>query len=544
MLAACTQPAEKSAERPPDYVPDADYHILMGEVALQRGDYPVTAQEFAEAAKLSADPAVAARAAQYSYDYGFDRYAFSSASRWVELAPDNPTAHGLLALLLLRRDEPQQAYNHLERSLPPKEQREDNDYLGIVSSISGEGSAETTLAVMQMFADNYGPNAGASLALAEAAIRAGAGEVAMTAAQDAIAIRPEWQKASAMLCRGQLAIDQKDAALDCMRALLQADDRLDTELEYVRLLVQADQVEVALDYLDDMEERRGFLPEIARMHGLISFDQDHQVAAWSDFNKLLKSKYFENESLYYLGRMSQKNREYLPALRYFSRIRSGYLLVSAQVEIAQILADVGNLDGGIQHLDEFYKQIPTLGFELWTAKAALLSSAGRFDQALDAYARALEYQPDNINLLLGRAAVLDESGDYKAAIKEFRAVLKVVPDHADAMNALGYTLANRGKKLGEAQRLIDRALEQHPDSAAYLDSKGWLLFRKGELDAAETYLERAYALDENPEIAAHLGELMWAQGRDGEASIIWMLALETHPTDRALINTIERFRQP
>jgi len=544
-LGACA-PVQKQdvVDKPADYVPDANYHVLMGEMAMQRGEYFVTAKEFSEAARLSDEIDVVSRAAEYTFDYGFDRFALKNAARWAELEPYNAKAHGLLALLYLRLNDADKAFYHLQLSLPPPEGRRDDDYVSLGGSIAAETSPATRLAVMQRFGKTYGPTAGTQVAITEAAISAGQGKTALEAARSAIEIRPNWPKARIAGCRAQLAVERVDAALACMRNLLETDSGLEQELAYVRLLVAAEQFDVALAYLDDMEERRGFLPEISRMHGLISFDRDDQVAAWSDFNKLLTSGYFENESLYYLGQMSQRNREFLPALRFYSRIRSGYLLVSAQVEIAQILSDAGNLDGGIQHLNDFYQQFPTLGFELWTAKAALLGSAGQFDRALTAYQKALEYQSDNINLLLGRAAVLDEMGEFDASVKQFRAALQLAPDNADALNALGYTLANRNRRLGEAGRLIERALKQYPDNAAYLDSKGWLLYRRGDLKGAEKYLERAYALNEDPEIAAHLGELMWAQGRDGEASIIWMLALENYPNDRALIDTVQRYMQP
>jgi len=543
ILAGCAgQVGTGEQQAAPDYVPDASYHILMGEMAMQRGEYFVTAQEFAEAARLSDDPAVASRAAEYAYNYGFESYAVSTAERWLELAPDEQAPHGYLGLLYLKQGDAEKAFVHLDGSMPPADVRVEGDYLSLESSLAAEGRPETSYAILKMFDEQYGPNVGLTLALSEIAGRNGDGEAAVAYAREVLDQEPELLEARIALYHGQLLTGETDAALASMAALLEDQPGVELELEYARLLVNAERYDEALAYLDDMEERHGFVPEIVRFHALISIDQADQVSAWSDFTKLLSAGFFVNESFFYLGEMARNNQEFLQSLRLYSRVRSGYLLVPAQVAIAEILNVAGNTEGAVAHLDEFYQQFPYYGFDVWVAKAGLYSDAAMDDLAYEAYSRALEYQPDNIAVLLGRASVLDQKGETDAAVKAFRTALRMEPDNPDAMNALGYTLANRNIKLREAEKLIASALQQHPDNAAYLDSMGWLLFRRGDYEAAGGYLEQAYAAHDDPEIAAHLGELMWAQGREGEANIIWMLALEQSPNHRVLIDTIERLQ--
>jgi tetratricopeptide (TPR) repeat protein len=101
-----------------DYVPDAGYHMLMGEIALQRGDYFITAQEYLAAAQLSQDPDMARRATEYAYEYGFTSYFFAAATRWAEIDPDNPSVHGYLGVAYLKRQNAKQAYVHFDRSMP------------------------------------------------------------------------------------------------------------------------------------------------------------------------------------------------------------------------------------------------------------------------------------------------------------------------------------------------------------------------------------------------------------------------------------------
>jgi Flp pilus assembly protein TadD len=108
---------------------------------------------------------------------------------------------------------------------------------------------------------------------------------------------------------------------------------------------------------------------------------------------------------------------------------------------------------------------------------------------------------------------------------DLRAVLEKNPDDANALNALGFTLADRSLRLDEAKRLIARALELKPGDPAILDSYGWVLYRLGDNPGALDYLRRAYDAAKDPEMGAHLGEVLWESGKRQDAKKIWMESL-------------------
>jgi len=126
------------------------------------------------------------------------------------------------------------------------------------------------------------------------------------------------------------------------------------------------------------------------------------------------------------------------------------------------------------------------------------------------------------------------------AIRELGMMLERSPDDPTALNALGYTLADRTTRYEEALGYISRAYELSPDSAAITDSMGWVQYRLGNLDEAIEYLRQAWLLDRDPEIAAHLGEVLWQAGDPEEAEKIWFESLEEHPDSRVLRDVIER----
>ncbi|MFP2961921.1 tetratricopeptide repeat protein [Myxococcus sp. 1LA] len=106
------------------------------------------------------------------------------------------------------------------------------------------------------------------------------------------------------------------------------------------------------------------------------------------------------------------------------------------------------------------------------------------------------------------------------------------PDHAAALNFLGYLLAQAGQNLDEAERRVRRALELRPDTGAYLDSLGWVYFRRGDYARAVDALERASMLSpDEPVILEHLGDAYQRVARMDEAAAAWRRALEVLALD-------------
>ena len=110
-----------------------------------------------------------------------------------------------------------------------------------------------------------------------------------------------------------------------------------------------------------------------------------------------------------------------------------------------------------------------------------------------------------------------------------RGIVADYPDDPIALNALGYTLADRGQNLREAQKLIKRALGLDPTNAAILDSMGWVLYRRGRGEEAARYLRRARVLSRDPEIAAHLSEVLLSIGARAEALEVFESAQREYP---------------
>nr|WP_286202652.1 tetratricopeptide repeat protein [Comamonas sp. JC664] len=169
---------------------------------------------------------------------------------------------------------------------------------------------------------------------------------------------------------------------------------------------------------------------------------------------------------------------------------------------------------------------------LYDALAAMLHRQGRGDEALRLLRDAVSRAPRDEELLYVLGAAHERQGDVRGALARMRAVLAVSPDHAAALNFLGYLLAQAGQNLDEAERRVRRALELRPETGAYLDSLGWVYFRRGDYARAVEALERASALSpDEPVILEHLGDAYQRAARVDEAAAAWRRALEVLTLD-------------
>ena len=160
------------------------------------------------------------------------------------------------------------------------------------------------------------------------------------------------------------------------------------------------------------------------------------------------------------------------------------------------------------------------------ALANLFVETGRVDDAVRTLEAADSRFPTETAILFQLGAIFEQQRQFADAERALRTVLERDPLHHQALNYLGYMLADRGERLQESVELITRALESDPHNGSYLDSLGWAYFKLNQLEPAETYLRRASEqLTQNSVIQDHFGDVLFEQGRYAEAIEVWERAL-------------------
>ncbi len=170
--------------------------------------------------------------------------------------------------------------------------------------------------------------------------------------------------------------------------------------------------------------------------------------------------------------------------------------------------------------------------EVFEALSGLYERGGRLGEAVNVLTQALRKRPKDEQLLFALGTVYERKGDTQKSIEKMRSVLDVNPENANAMNFIGYLLADTGRDFEEAEKLLMRALEIKPDNASYLDSLGWVYLRRGELDKAVETLQRANAVSPNePTINEHLGDACARAQKKKDAADAYLRALNALKED-------------
>ena len=157
-----------------------------------------------------------------------------------------------------------------------------------------------------------------------------------------------------------------------------------------------------------------------------------------------------------------------------------------------------------------------------------------YPNAIDLAKQMVALQPHNDKYHFTLGALYDEDKQKKLSADEMRKAIAINPSNAPALNYLGYSYAEDGTNLGEAEKLIKRALVIEPEDGFYVDSLGWVYYQKGEYQKAVDQLERAVNLtNSDPTITEHLGDAYNKVGKERDARHQYEDALKTDPGRRA-----------
>ena len=211
-------------------------------------------------------------------------------------------------------------------------------------------------------------------------------------------------------------------------------------------------------------------------------------------------------------------------------------LASTRIAYARILERSGDVEGAITSLSSTLTRNASV--ELYDGLAALYQRHGRGVEAQRMVEKALVERPHDETLLYILGAVYERQGSIDKALAQMRAVLVVNPDHAAAMNFMGYLLAERGTDYLQAEHLLVRALQIQPDTGSFMDSLGWIYYRKGDYLLAMQTLEKAVNLSpDEPQIIEHLGDAYLRNAKDQMAVRAYRRALDALKAPAGEIST-------
>jgi tetratricopeptide (TPR) repeat protein len=268
-----------------------------------------------------------------------------------------------------------------------------------------------------------------------------------------------------------------------------------------------------------------------------------------------EEKKFRAELLERLGTSYRQTEQFGPAIETFRQQADlgADFAPSAEAEIVMTYQTEKDFPKAEAEAEAAYKKYPN-DTTIRATRAGLLADMGKIDQAvaetrklmdgkndlkglldladvyqkgknwtemaktLDAAENLAKSDDEKIQVYFLRGAMYERQKNFAASEAEFRKVLAINPDHAATLNYLGYMLADRNVHLDEARDMIGKALDRAPNTAAYLDSLGWVLFRLNKLPEAEETLRQAIEfMSRDATVHDHLGEVYLREGKIKQA---------------------------
>jgi tetratricopeptide (TPR) repeat protein len=245
-----------------------------------------------------------------------------------------------------------------------------------------------------------------------------------------------------------------------------------------------------------------------------------------------------------LAQIASRRGDDAGAESWLARIDDPRSLARVQIQRASILARQGKMPQARELIAELPDRNPAERRTKLLAEVQLLRDHQALEAAYERLTQALKQEPDDAELQYEQAMVAEKMNRLDDMERLLSAVIARTPTHYQALNALGYSLADRGIRLEEARDLIVKALAQVPDDPFITDSLGWVEFRLGRHQDALRILQQAYRARADAEIAAHLGEVMWTLGQRDQALRVWREGLRTAPDNATLRSTLQRLRVP
>lgn len=514
--------------------------LLTLNFASFNGDFPLAAQNALDSAIDTQDFRLARLATLFSLQLSDYDKASTASALWVKLKPNDIDAQNMNIIALVGAAKTEQAKRAID--LQRQGQVMDDYIKQVAALLVRQKNAEAGFDVIDHLVESHPKSAQVHVSAAYVAEVFKRYEAAEFWANKALDLKPGWDLAAQMTVR-----------------LLQVQNRIEERSAFVREFVQQyphsvtmrislsselaakEQYAAAYDVmLAVLEDAPRNLVALQFSAALVQQLGDAKKAAYY-YRRALDAEPSNDEVRWSAARLAMSEKKYITAERFLSDITAPDKLIEAEIQRAYALYEIEGIEAATRTLGLIEARNNDEYLQVAIARHYLLMRALKYEDAFIYTSDTLVYLPGNVDLLYARALVAAELNKLAIAEQDLRAVIAAEPDNANALNALGYTLADRAERLEEAKALVAQALLLRPNDAHILDSWGWVSYRLKEYETAIEYLRRAYAASPDAEIAAHLGEVLWESGDQAAALSVWRQAFSRTDDSATLNKTLKKY---
>jgi tetratricopeptide (TPR) repeat protein len=514
--------------------------LLVANLASYEGRWDQAATSSMMVAESTRDPRIARIATLLGLRKSDYAAAAHSAKLWAELSKNSADALNMLIIAQVGAGQVDGALEALEKH------REGKDLDRHVRQAAGllvrQRNQESAIEIAQHYVEAYADNAQVMVSMAYVAETFKQLETANEWVDLALLMNPGWDLAAQMKA-------------NMLRRQNKVEERSDFIAQYVAAYPKS--VAMRINHAAELAREKEYQGALDLMH-LVLKDAPRDSSALSYAaalalqlgNKDLAKKYYtkalyqdprDDDVRWSLARIAVTEEKYAKAERLYNDISRKENYINAQLQVASMRYHTQGIKTAINTLRALEPETEAQYIEIALTRHYLLMQDHQYEEAFAYVNETLIYLPENQDLVYARALVAAELNKVEIAEADFKVIIGQKPDHANALNALGYTLADQTDRYAEALEYIERALVLRPNDAHILDSRGWVAYRMRDFDLAVEFLERALAANPQVEIAAHLGEVLWESGEQQRANQIWQESFSQDANNPVLNKTLEKY---
>ena len=537
---------------------DLFYRLLLGDVALQRGDLAVSARAYLDAARTTQDARLAERATEVSIAARDRTLVHDAADLWARLDPSAERPKHVLAALesnnntgaipsTASNDELRARIEHVLANAALTGPGVGDVFMQLNRLFSDQSDKRAVLALVREVAKPYPKTPEAHYAVAIAAFGVGADDAASVKeardeADRALELRPTWERA-VILKAEIVGRSSPQDALAVLEAFVAANpDAKSAAGALAQRYVDRKRYKEARALMQRLWDRDRESRDLEFAVATIALEMKDYPEASRLLEDLKSAGYGEPGVIdLYLAQVAEETRQWTKAIEHYQAVTDGDRAWLSKLRIGAMYGKQGELAKGRQWLASLTAVTRDQKVQLTQAQAQLLRDAGDDAGAYQVLVHGLADNPGAPDLIYDLAMAAEKLDKVDEAESKLKELVALRPDDAQALNALGYTLVDKTSRTGEGLAFIQRAHKISPADPFILDSLGWAFYRMGQFDDAGRYLQQALEGRPDAEIAAHLGEVLWRKGEHEKARQVWKAQLVANPDNVLLKETVKRF---
>ena len=489
---------------------EALHNFLVGELAFEKENYDKAEASFKRASDLAAEPVphVNLQLSELLLKNGDLERALFESQRAIDAERDNPypwILRGGILEALGKFDEARDLYLALAKKGPNISAAPI-----LYAAISAQkGEPEHGIPLLKEYLEHNPKDTNALTLIGAIYEVSGKTDLAVDAYQKAQKLNGE-DVVSLDTIRALLRAGRADRVIKIREDLKKSKSPNLIITQSIRdLTTEKDSVQTALRRIEVFSSGEINLADVRFRLAIEQAQAQHFPEALRDLTILLAKEPKYELARYYRASMYAGTGRAKEAVQDLLQIEPNQeLYIKSRTFAAFLLRQSGDLAKSERVVREALKSEPD-NKHLFSYLILILRDENKLSEAAKMLEKSLRDDPTDEKNLFNYAVIQKEQGDEHGAIQTMEKIVTINPRNADALNYVAYSLAENGADLDRAQELISKALEVSPDDAFYLDTLGWIQFKKGDIAKAIELLKRAASMSGNDLVVLdHYGDAL------------------------------------